>query len=91
MIDTKQGSKKNRKISAFQRIPVHPCMAYVNQFLPLQNDMYGHILYLYWTYIIEEGSIVKSTAGVKPGGDEVKAEYENISLVIFQSITQHKI
>jgi hypothetical protein len=27
----------------------------------------------------------------KPEGDDEKAEYENVSLVIFQSIPQHKI
>jgi hypothetical protein len=41
-------------------------------------------------YIREEGNIGKCTAGVKPGVDEGKAEYENVPLVIFKSITQHK-
>jgi hypothetical protein len=41
-------------------------------------------------YIREEGNIAKCTADVMPGVDEEKAEYENMPLVIFQSITQHK-
>jgi hypothetical protein len=50
--------------------------------------MYGHMIYLYWICIREEGRIVKSTAGVKDVGGEEEAEYKKMSLVTFQPIIQ---